>query len=161
MKKLEFTETQKFAQLWIWLLLFGVTLLPVYGLYQQVILKEPFGDNPMSDTGLIIWVVAMLALMVFFRSMKLNTHINDSYIRITFFPLMRKTIAWNEVKHAEVLNYGFVGGWGIRLWTKYGTVYNVKGKEGLQLVLKNGKKYLIGTQKPEEIRKIINKLYHN
>ncbi len=33
--------------------------------------------------------------------------------------------------------------------------YNVKGKMGLQLVLKNGKKNLIGTQKAEELKQIL------
>ena len=33
--------------------------------------------------------------------------------------------------------------------------YNVKGKMGLQLVLKNGKKILIGTQKTEELKQIL------
>ena len=62
------------------------------------------------------------------------------------------------MKHAEIVNYEFVGGWGIRLWTKYGTVYNTKGDKGLAIELQNGKKFLIGTQKATELSKIIEKV---
>jgi hypothetical protein len=58
----------------------------------------------------------------------------------------------------KVLNYGFVGGWGVRLWTKYGTVYNVKGNIGLAIELKNGTKFLIGTQKEIELRSFLEKI---
>ncbi len=36
---------------------------------------------------------------------------------------------------------------GIRVWTKYGTVYNAQGKIGLSIKLKSGKQFVIGTQK--------------
>jgi len=54
-----------------------------------------------------------------------------------------------------VVDYGFVGGWGVRWWTKFGTVYNVMGRIGLAIELKNGKKLLIGTQKKTEVGAIV------
>jgi hypothetical protein len=75
-----------------------------------------------------------------------------------FFPFVKKRIDWKDVKSAEVLDYGFVGGWGIRLWTAYGTVYNVKGTKGIAIELLNGKKFLIGTQKETELREILEKI---
>nr|WP_315263057.1 hypothetical protein [uncultured Flavobacterium sp.] len=44
------------------------------------------------------------------------------------------------------MNYKFLG-FGVRLFTSYGTVYNTKGDTGLAIELKCGKKILIGTQK--------------
>ncbi|CAI8186636.1 MAG: Uncharacterised protein [SAR116 cluster bacterium] len=79
-------------------------------------------------------------------------------IQIHFFPFTKKRVEWNEIKHMKVLNYGFVGGWGVRLWTKYGTVYNVKGNIGLAIELKNGTKFLIGTQKEIELRSFLGKI---
>ena len=70
---------------------------------------------------------------------------------------MKKRVGWNEIKSTKVVNCGLVGGWGIRLWTKYGTVYNTKGNKGLAIELKNGKKFLIGTQKETELNKILDK----
>tara|TARA_R110000868_G_scaffold356319_1_gene617853 strand:+ start:624 stop:761 length:138 start_codon:yes stop_codon:yes gene_type:complete len=37
----------------------------------------------------------------------------------------------------------------------HGMVYNVKGNKGLALHFTNGKKVVLGTQKPEELEKII------
>lgn len=77
---------------------------------------------------------------------------------MNFFPFANKVTPWAEIENAEVVNYGFVGGWGVRLGTRYGTVYNVKGNKGLAVQLKSGKKYLIGTQKPEELMTFLEHL---
>ena len=153
--KIEFKESQKFTQWWLWLILTSILLLFVYGLYTQLYLGQAFGDNPMSDTGLIFSSVAVTVLFLMFFFIKLKTTVNSEGIKMSFLPFKRKKVVWSEVKNACVLNYGFVGGWGVRLWTKYGTVYNIKGNKGLFVELKNGKKFLIGTQKEEELAKVI------
>ena len=90
-----------------------------------------------------------------FIVMKLKTTIDSDGIQMSFFPFKSKKVTWTEIKNIEVINYGFVGGWGIRLWTKYGTVYNTKGNKGAFIELKNGTKFLIGTQKEEEMRTVL------
>src|SRR5690554_7570605 len=55
--------------------------------------------------------------------------------------------------YTTLFRSGFVGGWGIRFTMKYGTVYNIKGNKGLFVKLKNGKTFIVGTQKPEELEK--------
>ena len=155
--KTKFKEEQKFTQWWLWLILIPVGILPFVGVYKQIILGEPFGDNPMSNLGLIIFSVIMILLLGLFAVMKLKTKIDDNEIQMSFFPFLKKKTKWSEIKKAEVVNYGFLGGWGIRLCTKYGTVYNIKGNKGLAIELMNGKKYLIGTQKETELNEIIKK----
>ena len=152
-----FKETQKFSQWWLWLILIAIGALPVSGLYKQLYLNEAFGDKPMSDLGLIIFAVFVFSLIAMFWFMRLKTEIDQNEIRINFFPFVKKRVNWKEIKNAEIVNYGFVGGWGIRLWTKYGTLYNMKGNKGLAIELVNGKKFLIGTQKETELNKIVNK----
>jgi len=155
--KIEFREEQKFTQWWLWLILILAGILPMVGIYKQIILDEPFGDNPMSDLGLIILTVFIFLLIGLFTLMKLRTKIDRDKIEMSFFPFIKRTAKWSEIKKAEVQDYGFVGGWGIRLWTKYGTVYNIKGDKGLAIELHNGKKYLIGTQRETELKEIIQK----
>ena len=48
-------------------------------------------------------------------------------------------------EYSPVAEYG---GWGIR-YGKSGSAYNMRGNRGIQLELKNGKEFLIGTQQPE------------
>ena len=155
--KIEFKEEQKFTQWWLWLILIGIGVFPIFGIYKQLIIGEKFGDKPMSDFGLIIFSVFIISLIAMFWFMRLKTEIDQNEIRINFFPFTKKRVNWKEIKSAKIVNYGFVGGWGIRLWTKYGTVYNTKGNKGLAIELLNGKKFLIGTQKESELNKIVEK----
>ncbi|MDI1322579.1 MAG: hypothetical protein PSV36_07495 [Algoriphagus sp.] len=152
-----FKEQQRFTQWWLWLILIPIGVLPVVGIFQQLILKEEFGDNPMSDFGLILFAVFVFALLGLFLMMRLKTEIDQTEIRISFIPFVKKRIKWTEIKKAEVVNYGFVGGWGIRLSFKYGTVYNIKGNMGLAIELNNGKRFVIGTQREKELGSIVEK----
>lgn len=156
--KIEFKEEQKFTQWWIWLLLILIGIIPVIAIYKQIIRKETFGAQPISDLGLIIFSILIFLLFGLFVLMKLKTKIDEKEIQMHYFPFVKKRSKWTEIKKAEVINYGFVGGWGIRLWTKFGTVYNVKGNEGLAIELRNGKKFLIGTQKENELKEIVKKV---
>ena len=152
-----FKEDQRFTQWWLWVILIPIGILPVVGIVQQLILGEEFGDNPMSDIGLILFAVFVFALLGLFLMMRLKTEIDQTEVRMSFIPFVKKRIKWSEIKKAEVVNYGFVGGWGIRLSFKYGTVYNIKGNMGLAIELKNGKRFVIGTQKEKELGSIVEK----
>lgn len=133
-------------------------MLFIYGIYKQWILGEPFGNKPLSTLGLVLFALLIFVIIGLFRLMKLKTLITRDEIRATFVPFTKKRVNWNEIREARVLDYGFVGGWGIRYSTKYGRIYNIKGSKGLAIELKNGKKFIIGTQKPGELRELIKKL---
>ena len=145
-----FKEEQKFRQVWLWGIILGLPIL-----LSIFLLSESFGDTPLPTNDLIIVLLLPWASVLLFWILNLRTEINREGITIQFFPFRKKRIGWDEVDSAEVLNYGFVGGYGIKMWTKYGTVYNVDGKMGLALQLKNGKRICIGTQRAEELRRFI------
>lgn len=99
----------------------------------------------------------LLALAFLFGTLK--TEYNKEGIIIKFFPFLFKTrvIKWQEVAKAYIREYSPLrefGGWGIRR-SKKGKAYTVQGKLGLQLELRDGKKLLIGTQRPEDIAKFL------
>lgn len=156
---MNFTEKQKFTQWWIWMIIVTMSAIALAGFVQQIILKRPFGDQPMSDLGIIIYSIIVTGFICFNYYMSLNTDINNNGIKMHFVPFVKKQVKWEEVKSLNVVNYGFVGGWGIRFGSSYGTIYNVKGKIGLAIELNNGKKFLIGTQKPEEMQQIVNRYF--
>ena len=153
-----FQEQQRFNQWWVWGIIIGVTCIPLVGIYYQASTGNSFGNNPLSNEGLAVALIPMLGLLIFMRMLHLKTKITSKSIHFHFFPLVRKKIDWEEVAKAAVVDYGFVGGWGIRLFTSYGTVYNIRGRFGLALELKSGKKLLIGTQKPEALKTFIKKI---
>lgn len=143
---LHFNEKQRFTQWWLWLALMPLILIPFIALYNQFIRKIPFGTNPTANLELILICVLMWALVVLFIIIRLITTIDNEGIHMRFFPLLKRSWKWEEIKSVKPIQYGFVGGWGIRLWTPYGTVYNIKGNQGLAIELKSGKKIMIGTQ---------------
>ena len=153
-----FQEHQRFNQWWVWGIIIGVTCIPLIGIYYQASTGNSFGNNPLSNEGLGVALIPMLGLLIFMRMLQLKTNITPKSIHFQFFPFVKKKIDWEEVANAEVVDYGFVGGWGIRLFTSYGTVYNIRGRFGLALELKSGKKLLIGTQKPEALKAFIAQL---
>ena len=149
-----FQEEQRFTQGWLWLILLILLLIPVLLWYERL-----FIDVGANIIGLIVFSAFIFGLVLLFYSIRLKTRIDEKEIRMNFFPLIQKRVRWKEVKSAEVINYGFVGGWGIRLWTRHGTVYNIKGNKGLAVELLNGNKFVIGTQKEKELRKFIAKSF--
>lgn len=161
-----FTEVQRFGKSLLIVVVFftmALALILASGLYVQLVQGKPFGNNPMSNTGLIITAIAVslvAALSVLLLTItRLETTITPQTISFRFRPFMRKwkTIAWEEVKKAEVVSFnpiGDYGGWGISSSRK-GKAYTTKGNMGLLLSLNQGKPLLIGTQKPNEIKQFI------
>jgi hypothetical protein len=85
------------------------------------------------------------------------TDIDSEEIRVSFIPFFRnKTVKWKDVSTAEVVNYGFAGGWGIR-WVggKYNTIYNTSGRHGLYVVYGKNKRFVVGTRKIQEMEEVI------
>ena len=148
-QKAVFTETQKFDRWWVWAILV-LALIPNFIIIGNAINN----DIELTAKDVLFHNVIMAVVLVLFIIMKLKTEVTKSGIKFTYIPFYKRTIAWSEIASLQLLKYGFVG-YGIRLSFKYGTVYNTKGNKGLSIVLKNGEKLIIGTQKPEELKQII------
>lgn len=141
----EFTETQKVKQAWVIVLMVTVTIFAIINYVQM----------PASFSSVSPLVVTFFADLILI-ALRLNTKINKEGIYFQLFPfqLKGKLITWSEVASIEVRKYSPIkeyGGWGFRYGFKNGKAYNVSGNMGLQMVLKNGDKILIGTQKSEEL----------
>jgi hypothetical protein len=173
MEKIIFTEEQKFDQVWIRaiMLISWIPLLAIFGIgfYQQIILGKQWGNHPMSDTGLLITTALVFMIMAgatwLTFSIRLVTEVTHEGLRYRFPPLMLRfrTIPKHDIAEYNIRQYNPVreyGGWGIRQggFGKTGIAYNVKGNTGLQLQLKNGKKILFGTQRPDALRAAMDKL---
>ncbi|MFZ4561363.1 MAG: hypothetical protein ACOYOD_14305 [Saprospiraceae bacterium] len=159
MKANRYSETQRFDQWWLWLFV----LLPLLGIFvwafvQQILLGKPFGDNPGNNAELILSGVLPIGILLLFRGMRLDTKLSEEGVEVRFFPFVKKrTYAWQDIEKAYLRSYNSLmefGGWGIR-FAHSGTAYNVAGKYGLQLELRNGKRLLIGTQDPERLRRAL------
>ena len=172
MNKILFKEEQKFGSPGLYIsmgLIYATpTAIFLYAFYQQFILKIPFGNKPMSDTGLLImasliFVVLIGSAYLLFGSKLITTVTNENLV-ITFKPLTGKTISFDKtnIDKYEIREYKPTmeyGGYGVKQGKKgVGKAYNVSGKVGLQLYLKDGKKILIGTQRGDALVRAMGKM---
>ncbi|MDQ7961216.1 hypothetical protein [Flavobacterium lindanitolerans] len=159
-----FTERQRFKQWWLWFILLGINGLFLFGVIKQVVGGEPYGDKPMSNTGLIITTALTVFLTFLFVSFRLETIIRKDgiYVRFSPFHLKFRHYAWETLTKCYVRQYAPIaeyGGWGLRYgFMGKGKALNVSGNKGLQLEFTDNKKLLIGTNKPYELTEILKKL---
>ncbi len=163
-RDVSFNEQQRFKQVWILLLMLVVSIPILIGFLRQVVMGEPFGDKPISDLGVTIMLLFIALVNYFIFSIRLETIVDQNGITYRFFPFhfSTKTIAWDQVSKAYIRKYNPIleyGGWGIR-WGAFGKgdAYNIAGNMGLQLELKSGKKLLFGTQRSDELDRVIEQL---
>lgn len=148
--KFEFSEKQRFTQWWLWLLLSAVMIYTIYNFIED---RQYF-----STPELAISILIPILVIILFLVIRLETKIDEQGIYVRFFPfqITFRYYPWRNIKKAYVRKYsplGEYGGWGIRqgLFGK-GKAYNVKGNQGLQIILNDEKKILIGTQKQNELK---------
>ena len=150
-----FEEKQRFTQWWLWLILLAACCIPSIPLLMDLEAKADQWMALLAMSILLFMVVGLLLLL------QLKTKIDEVGVHYRFVPfhLKQNSILWQDIKSAQVRKYEPLkeyGGWGIKGYSKKNRAYNVKGNIGLQLVLKNGNKILLGTQKEEEIKQFLN-----
>jgi hypothetical protein len=157
--EISFSETQRFTQVWLWLLVLLVAAIGWWAFVEQIVLGREFGTHPAPDVLLwIIFILLGIGFPFFFRSLKLVTELRDDHLRLRFSPICTRRVLYTEIKSAQARTYRPIveyGGWGIRWSLKNGMAYNVSGNMGVQLELTNGKRLLIGSQRADELERAI------
>ena len=155
-----FKEEQRFRQIWLIIILAVTTIIPI-----TKVLHKHFTENKTITTReftaiLVVIVFSILTLFFF----KLKTKIDEKGIHYQFSPFhfSMKLIPWNQITKVGIRTYFPIsefGGWGLKggfFFNKgRGKAINVSGNIGVQLILKNGDKILIGTQKKEEALRVL------
>jgi hypothetical protein len=100
-----------------------------------------------------VLVVLLGVLVVFFR---LETTIGgeDQSVRFGWLPVFEKRLPLRDIAHAEVCSYRPLrdfGGWGWRYGWGGVQAFTVKGSVGVCLTMRDGKRYLIGSERSGEL----------
>lgn len=149
-------EIQFFRQWWMIFIVLVILGLSVWGFVSQIVLEVPFGDMPMSDSGLIVLTLLMISFSGVLLSLRLESHASEKGIRFRFYPVQLKYIqySWEMIDSIELMEYRPLldyGGWGWRISLRgKGRAFNVKGNKGIYIHLKDGRKRLLGTQNVEK-----------
>lgn len=117
------------------------------------------GTGMLFISGLILvrggnWIAFAVLLILAVCSVlfaSLTIEIEEDILRFKFGPgVFHKEFLLNDIEDCEVVRNPWYYGWGIRL-TPHGWLYNVSGFSAVQISLKNGKQFRLGTDTPQEL----------
>lgn len=153
--KVIYFEEQHLRQWWVWLIGLGVAGLAWWLLVQQLILGRPLGNNPMPDwAAWLVWALVGVGLPLLLWSVRLVTVVMPGQLMVWPRPVRKRFIDVADIQEAAVRTYSPLkeyGGWGIKGWSRRNMAYNMSGDRGVQLVLSDGRRVMIGSQRPEEL----------
>ncbi len=156
---MQFKEVQKFKQWWLWLFLGVVTAAVLTGSLYTVL----HDGNTLGYIGIAFTIVPVI-IMFLFRSMRLETMIDDTGVYYKYAPIHRgmQKVELKNIREAGIRKYKPIsefGGWGLRTGKNGSEAFNVSGNTGLELTFKNGKKLVLGTRKPAEMRAVLERIF--
>jgi energy-coupling factor transporter transmembrane protein EcfT len=127
-----------------WIMI-GAMLLFVMALAGAKIWTHPIYIQLIPYISLLL----LMACWVLFYS--LTVDITATKMTVSFGPgFIKKIFNLHEIKSAKAVRTKWYYGWGIRL-TPHGWMYNVSGFDAVELELRGGKKFLVGTNEPEKL----------
>jgi len=158
-----FREVQRF--LWWVLLPVGIVTGIIWWTFaRQILLGQPVGEQPVPDW--LAWVLTLvfgLGLPALALAMRLVTEVRPGSVSVRLIPFRLQPIPLAYVKEASVRRYSAAreyGGYGVRKGflglnlgrgARNGWAYTARGDQGVQLVMTNGFRVLIGSQQPERL----------
>ena len=145
-RMLHFREVQQFRQAWLWGILIGSFALSDFAVYQQL--------ERMTLMSLFLAIGVPSLLLLWFYLIKLVTEVYDDEVKVQFVWMWRaKHIPVGAIQRVEAVTYRPIrdyGGWGIRMGAN-GWAYNISGNRGVRLRFADGRDFLIGSQRAEEL----------
>ncbi len=165
-----YKEVQRFTDNKIMLavlILLGLgVLFLAYGLIRQLFFGQVFGNQPMSNSGLIFMFLFVALLFFWLVQLRLVTQVTTEGISIHFSSLSRfkRKVQYEDIQTIEIVSYNGLtdhGGWGWRIG-KFGKAYTVYGNQAVKITLQGHKLTLsgvifIGSQSASELASAIKK----
>ena len=151
-----FTETQRFRQWWMWLVLALPAFFGWLAFVVQILLGREFGNQPAPDwVVILIWAFGALLLPWFILRLSLETRVvAGEGVDLRFWPFRGRTFPFESIESATPGTYRPIrefGGWGVRWGGKGKRAYNVSGNERVEVILTDGTAWTIGTARPDEL----------
>lgn len=106
------------------------------------------------DRIALLVMAIMAVVLVLFAT--LTVEIDEEFLKIRFgIGLIQKKFDLCKIQSCSIVKIRWYDGWGIH-WTPRGWLYNVSGFDAVEIIMENGKKYLIGTDVPDELEKAVS-----
>ncbi len=139
---------------WIIILSFiPVFLFLAWIIYYQEVLGRSFGDHPAPSFLYLGLIGLLLLLLVLFSNLTVTGF--PTYLEIKYgIGLFRKKFQYQDIQSCSIKKNNWFYGWGVRK-IPGGWLYNVSGSMSVQLDMKSGRMYRIGTDEPEKLIEFI------
>ena len=106
-------------------------------------------DNPTAAWIFSLLAAFMVVGLLLFHA--LTVEVARGYLRLRFgVGVIRKRFRVRKIEAAETVRNRWWYGWGIKL-TPHGWLFNVSGYDAVQIRLRNGRQYRIGTDEPDRL----------
>lgn len=119
-------------------------------------------EPPSADSGTNLLVTAVMALILFILAsfITLTVSIDENYLRIKFgYGIFAKTFPLNQIASVRSVKNHWYYGWGVKVWFwPYMWTYSVSGFDAVEIIMRNGKIYRIGTDTPIELEAAIKQV---
>lgn len=145
----------KHAQIGYLMIIVTLAVLVLFARAYMMAAAEPPSVD--SGTNLLVTAIMTLILLILASFCTLQVSIDEEYLQIKFgYGIYRKKFSLHDIISAESVKNHWYYGWGIRgwLWPKM-CIFNVSGFDAVQIKLKNGKIYRIGTDEPKKLEEAI------
>jgi len=128
---------------WMTVVGLAAAVVILFGTYNRI---GP--DVPGMEAGRAAMIILAMLIPVFGW---LTITVDHEWVTASFgIGLIRKKIKINNIKAATQVRNKWWYGWGIRAFPD-GWMYNVSGLDAVELELKSGSRFRIGTDEPEEL----------
>ncbi|MGO9258844.1 MAG: hypothetical protein ACLQU1_21365 [Bryobacteraceae bacterium] len=125
---------------------------------RQIIWHRPWGDPPTTNGGLLFLTALILLVYIRLITVRLVTELRPAQLSVAMKGLWRRTrVALADIRKAVAVEYDPVTeyrGYGVRSGPR-GQAYIASGSQAVQLELRDGRKLLIGSQRPQELARRI------
>ena len=113
----------------------------------------------MATSGFHCIALAVLIILALCSGLfaTLTVGVDEDGVRIRFGPgVIRKRFPMKEIASCQVVRNPWYYGWGIRL-IPHGLLYNVSGFLSVELRMKSGRRYRIGTDDPGQLAEAVRR----
>ncbi len=129
---------------YVWL---GVAVLVAGTVALAAVLTEDVAVPAILIVVLITVVVALVTLSF----AKLTTTVTPDAVTVAFtWGWPRRVIGRDHIVSHRIVRNRWLYGWGVR-WIPHGMLWNVWGLDGVELQLRDGRRFRIGTDEPERL----------
>jgi len=138
-----------------------LAVLALFAWAYMIVRAEPPSVN--SGTNFLFTSIMVLVLFILSSLATLTVSIDENYLRIKFgYGIFVRKFALNQITSVKTVKNHWYYGWGIRVWFwPYMLIYNVSGFKAVEIIMKNGKIYRIGTDVPEELKTAIQQVINS